>query len=44
MFCLEALVLAIVPLDQVGLDIGKLSKPRQLAGLFGALERAGEDQ
>src|SRR5580765_4904803 len=44
LLCLESLVLAIVPLDQVGLDIGKLAKASEHAGFAGALERTSEDQ
>ena len=44
LFRRESFVLAIVPLDQVGLDIGKLAKPSEFAGFAGALERTREDQ
>src|SRR5208282_869265 len=38
-----ALILAIVPLDQVGIDLGRTAKPGQLAGSPRALQGAGED-
>jgi hypothetical protein len=43
-FCLEPLIFAIVPLDQVGLDVGTLAKPGQLAGFASALKWTSENQ
>src|SRR5271169_1393213 len=38
-----AFILAIVPLDQVGIDLGRTAKPGQLAGSSRALQGTGED-
>src|SRR5271163_854890 len=38
-----AFILAIVPLDQVGIDLGRTAKSGQLAGAGRALQGAGED-
>jgi len=39
----EALILAVVPLDEVAIDFGARGEARELAGPAGALQRAGED-
>ena len=39
----QALILAVVPFDEVGIDRGDWLEPRELAGASGALERAGEN-
>ena len=40
----QSLVLAIVPLDQVGVDDGLIAEARQLAGLSCPLHRAAENE
>ena len=40
----QSLVLAVVPLDQVGLDDGRVAEARQLAGLPCPLQRADENE
>src|SRR5262245_15214377 len=40
----KPLVLPIVPLHQIALDMRTVAESRQLAGLAGAVERAGQDE
>src|SRR5208282_2480355 len=38
-----ALILAVIPFDQVGIDLSRVAKARQLTGPHRALQGAGED-
>jgi hypothetical protein len=39
----EALIVAVIPLHQVGIDFGRGSESCQFTGSDGTLQRAGED-